>query len=91
MTKGPRMRKRFRNLPSIRKRRIAQGFTIDAAAREAEISPNTIKKVENGHVSPRLETLSKLCIVYDCDLSELVADEIRAINRTRDAYHGRIQ
>lgn len=58
---------------NIKKYRIKQGLTQEALARKADISYNTIIKLESeGITNPRMETLKKLAEALNISLDILV-------------------
>ena len=60
------------NLKRIREDR---NLTQDDIAREIGISRQSVSKWENGVAEPDLETISKLCIILNCSLEDLVNGE----------------
>lgn len=60
------------NLKRIREDR---NLTQDDIAREIGISRQSVSKWENGVAKPDLETISKLCIILNCSLEDLVNGE----------------
>ena len=61
---------------NIKKCRIRLGLTQEALARKADISYNTIIKLESkGITDPRMETLKKLADALKVSLDKLVGRE----------------
>lgn len=58
----------------IMDRRNALGLTQDDLAKAAGIDRKTVNRIENGHFSPNLDTLFRLCVALDVRPSELVKD-----------------
>ena len=52
--------------------RIAADLSQAALAEVAGIDRKTINRIENGHFSPSLDTLTRLSVVLKCRLAELV-------------------
>lgn len=58
------------NLKRIRKEKQ---ITMEGLARQADVSLNTIAKIENGvNKNPKIETVISLCKVLDVKIDELV-------------------
>ena len=65
---------------NIKKYRNKLGLTQEALARKANISYNTIIKLESkGIVDPRMETLKKLADALDVSIDDLVGRRKTAI------------
>ena len=47
----------------LRKQRIKAEFSQDELAKLAGIDRKTINRIENGHYSPTLDTITRLCVV----------------------------
>ena len=47
----------------LRKQRIKAEFSQDELAKLAGIDRKTINRIENGHFSPTLDTITRLCVV----------------------------
>jgi len=47
----------------LRKRRIDAELSQDELAQRAGIDRKTINRIENGHFSPTLDTITRLCVV----------------------------
>ena len=52
--------------------RTAAELSQAALAESAGIDRKTINRIENGHFSPSLDTLTRLSVVLKCRLSDLV-------------------
>jgi putative transcriptional regulator len=52
--------------------RDERGFSQARLAELAGVDRKTINRIENGHFSPSLDTLTRLSVVLKCRLSELV-------------------
>lgn len=50
-----------------RQARKKAGLTLRKAAEELKLQPQYVCMIEGGKRSPSLETLSRMCKVYDCD------------------------
>lgn len=57
------------------------GFTIEAAATAAKVSPVTINHAENGKTNPTPQTLAKLAKAYQCDVDAFFEVDIPAIKK----------
>jgi transcriptional regulator with XRE-family HTH domain len=69
----------------IRSLRRARGLTQEVLAERSGLSPDTIRRLEQGSFSPSLETLRKLCIGLDLLLSTLFeAFELGARSEQRE-------
>lgn len=55
--------------------REKKGYTQEDLASELLISRQSISKWENGINEPDLETIKKLCQIFDCSLAELIDDD----------------
>jgi transcriptional regulator with XRE-family HTH domain len=55
----------------VRSLRRARGLTQEVLAKRSGLSADTIRRLEHGDFSPSLETLRKLCIGLDLQLSTL--------------------
>jgi putative transcriptional regulator len=49
-----------------------RGFSQARLAELAGVDRKTINRIENGHFSPSLDTLTRLSVVLKCRLSDLV-------------------
>ena len=49
-----------------------RGFSQARLAELAGVDRKTINRIENGHFSPSLDTLTRLSVVLKCKLSDLV-------------------
>ena len=47
----------------LRKQRVKAKFSQDELAKLAGIDRKTINRIENGHFSPTLDTITRLCVV----------------------------
>jgi transcriptional regulator with XRE-family HTH domain len=72
--------------PLVRKKRGLLG--VRAAAAEADISPATFSRIENGHM-PDLETFAKVCRWLDVDPSEFLGTQPRKSDISVAAVHFR--
>ncbi|MGA1259894.1 MAG: helix-turn-helix transcriptional regulator [Ilumatobacteraceae bacterium] len=52
--------------------RAERGLSQARLAELAGVDRKTINRIENGHFSPSLDTLTRLSVVLKCRLSELV-------------------
>ncbi|MFM8993353.1 MAG: helix-turn-helix transcriptional regulator [Actinomycetota bacterium] len=52
--------------------RDERGFSQARLAELAGVDRKTINRIENGHFSPSLDTLTRLSVVLKCRLSDLV-------------------
>jgi len=52
--------------------REERGFSQSRLAELAGVDRKTINRIENGHFSPSLDTLTRLSVVLKCRLAELV-------------------
>ena len=58
---------------NLKKLRKEKQITMEGLARLADVSLNTIAKIENGvNKNPKIETVINLCKVLDIKLDELV-------------------
>ena len=57
---------------SIRRLRNAQGLSLEALAKRAEVSKSMISKIERGETSPTANTLGRLAEALDVSLSQLM-------------------
>lgn len=55
--------------------REKKGYTQEDLASELLISRQSISKWENGINEPDIETIKKLCQIFDCSLAELIDDD----------------
>jgi transcriptional regulator with XRE-family HTH domain len=55
----------------VRSLRQARGMTQEVLAERTKLSPDTIRRLEQGSFSPSLDTLNKLCKGLDIQLSTL--------------------
>ena len=69
----------------VRSLRRARGLTQEVLAERSGLSADTIRRLEHGSFSPSLETLRKLCVGLDLQLSTLFeAFELGARNESRE-------
>jgi DNA-binding XRE family transcriptional regulator len=59
---------------TARRLRGAMGLTLGEVAKRADISPAMLSRLENGDVSPSLETLGSLSAAFGVSLSDLFSD-----------------
>ena len=52
--------------------RVERGYSQARLAELAGVDRKTINRIENGHFSPSLDTLTRLSVVLKCRLSDLV-------------------
>jgi len=52
--------------------RAERGFSQARLAELAGVDRKTINRIENGHFSPSLDTITRLSVVLKCRLSDLV-------------------
>jgi DNA-binding XRE family transcriptional regulator len=52
--------------------RAERGLSQARLAELAGVDRKTINRIENGHFSPSLDTITRLCVVLKCRLSDLV-------------------
>lgn len=52
--------------------RAERGFSQAHLAQLAGVDRKTINRIENGHFSPSLDTLTRLSVVLKCRLADLV-------------------
>jgi DNA-binding XRE family transcriptional regulator len=57
-------------IKTIRKQ---HGWSQDEMAKLASIDRKTINRIENGHFSPSLDTILRVCLVCELSASELLA------------------
>lgn len=60
--------------------REKKGYTQEDLASELLISRQSISKWENGINEPDLETIKKLCQIFDCSLAELIDDDKQVVS-----------
>jgi transcriptional regulator with XRE-family HTH domain len=69
----------------VRSLRRARGMTQEVLAQRSGLSADTIRRLEHGSFSPSLETLRKLCLGLDLQLSTLFeAYELGARDESRE-------
>jgi putative transcriptional regulator len=57
----------------LKEAREAKGFSQNALARALEMSLANVQKIEYGKAkSIPLDTLEKMCVVLDCEISDLL-------------------
>ncbi len=60
---------------NLKKLRSKQGYSLEKVARIADLSLNTIVKIENGiNTNPTIETLMKLAKVFDIKVDDFLKD-----------------
>jgi transcriptional regulator with XRE-family HTH domain len=63
-------------LKNLRKFRKKKGWSQERLAREAEISYQTLIKIERGYIkNPKLETLIKLCKALGTSIDKLIGSQ----------------
>jgi transcriptional regulator with XRE-family HTH domain len=62
----------------LRKQRVKLDLSQDELAQRAGIERKTVNRIENGHFSPTLETLTRLCLVLKISPSTLFGSGRRA-------------
>jgi len=59
--------------PVLQKERELCGLSLNKAAQAANLAPSTVMRIENGTLdNPSLETLNRLCLVYEVEPSEVI-------------------
>lgn len=56
----------------IRTLRESKGWTQEDLAREADIGPATVSRLERGIIEPRVDTLRALCEAFDVTADWLI-------------------
>jgi transcriptional regulator with XRE-family HTH domain len=64
----------------LRKARMEAGYTQEGLAFEAELDRTYISYLENGHKSPTVETLFRICRVLGIAASELIGRVERSLD-----------
>ncbi|WP_228995168.1 helix-turn-helix domain-containing protein [Streptomyces sp. DH8] len=64
--------RRLQIADQIRAARIAAGYTQEATAIRAGVSLDTYNRIEQGHASPKLDTLIKIADAIGVELSDFV-------------------
>lgn len=58
---------------NVKKLRAKKGLSLEKVARLADVSMNTVVKVENGkNTNPKIETLSKIARVFGVGVDDLI-------------------
>jgi len=58
---------------NLKKLRSKKGYSLEKVARLAELSLNTVVKIENGvNKNPTIETLMKLAKALEVDVNDLI-------------------
>jgi DNA-binding XRE family transcriptional regulator/mannose-6-phosphate isomerase-like protein (cupin superfamily) len=70
---------------SLKRLRLERGLTVTALAREGDVSPAMISRIETGQVSPSLVTLSSLAEALNVQVMALLASASEAA----DVHHVR--
>lgn len=78
------LRRRFGRLLAAHRRR--QGFTQEALAEAAEVSPDTIAKIEIGATGARFPVIERLAVALEIDPAELFTTEIPGGSIKRGAF-----
>lgn len=79
---GPASRAFGRHVRALRR---VRGMTQQVLAERSGLSADTIRRLEHGNFSPSLETLRKLCMGFDLQLSTLFeAFELGEANPNRE-------
>ena len=60
--------------------RTEKGYTQEEIATKLNISRQSVSKWENGINEPDFETLKKICIIFDCSISDLIDDDKEVTN-----------
>ena len=60
--------------------RTEKGYTQEEIATKLNISRQSVSKWENGINEPDIETLKKICIVFNCSISDLIDDDKEVTN-----------
>jgi len=58
---------------NLKKLRVKKGLSLEKIARLADLSLNTIVKVENGvNINPTIDTLTKIAKALEVDVDDLI-------------------
>lgn len=58
---------------NLRKLRAQKGYSLEKVARLADLSLNTVVKIENGiNKNPTIETITKLAKALDVEIDDLI-------------------
>lgn len=60
--------------------RTEKGYTQEEIATKLNISRQSVSKWENGINEPDIETLKKICIIFNCSISDLIDDDKEVTN-----------
>jgi putative transcriptional regulator len=58
----------------LKQHRKQMGFSQEELAKNAGIDRKTVNRIENGHFSPSLETLFRLCFVLEVEPSVILGN-----------------
>ena len=58
----------------LKERRVDAGLTQDELARKSRVSRSTIINYEQGHRTPRITELKRICDALGCAVSEVLGD-----------------
>ena len=64
---------------ALRRARNASGISQEELAFEAEVDRTYVSQLENGHKSPTVDVLFRICPVLGMSASELIAQVERAL------------
>ena len=64
---------------ALRKARIAAGISQEELGFEAEVDRTYVSQLENGHKSPTVDVLFRICPVLGMSVSELIAQVERGL------------
>jgi len=61
---------------NLRKLRTQRGYSLEKVARLADLSLNTVVKIENGiNKNPTIETITKLAKALDVAINDLIKNQ----------------
>jgi len=61
---------------NLRKLRAQRGYSLEKVARLADLSLNTVVKIENGiNKNPTIETITKLAKALDVAINDLIKNQ----------------
>jgi len=61
---------------NLRKLRAQKGYSLEKVARLADLSLNTVVKIENGiNKNPTIETITKLAKALDVAINDLIKNQ----------------
>ncbi|MEV4705059.1 helix-turn-helix transcriptional regulator [Actinoplanes sp. NPDC049316] len=65
----------------IRRRRIAKGLSLSAAAAAAGITKGALSLIENGHRGGTMRTVVAIASALECEITDLMPDAPRSAAR----------